>query len=100
MNELTFEWDLSKALKNVEKHGISFSEATTVFSDENAILFDDPDHSEEENRFNLIGISSSAKILIVCHCYRNNDEVIRIISARKATKTETKQYNKINLGWD
>lgn len=94
-----FEWDDKKAKINIEKHGITFEEATTVFSDECGILFDDPDHSGEEDRFILLGISAYAKILIVCHCYRCEDEVIRIISARKATKTEAKQYEEINEGW-
>lgn len=96
---IRFEWDISKSFINVKKHGVSFSEAATVFSDERAILFDDPDHSINEERFNIIGVSSSANILIVCHCYRCNDEVIRIISARKANKNEINQYNEINRGW-
>ncbi|WP_455719100.1 BrnT family toxin [Agathobacter sp.] len=99
MDSLKFEWDNNKALINADKHGVTFEEAMTVFSDENAILFDDPDHSEEEDRFLLLGISDQAKILIVCHCYRGEDDVIRIISARKATKTEAKQYSTINKGW-
>lgn len=99
MNRLNFEWDPNKAKINIEKHNISFEEASTVFSDENAILFDDPDHSLDEERFLLLGVSSQAKMLIVCHCYRSHDEVIRIISARKATKSETKQYSEINKGW-
>ncbi|MCM1040224.1 MAG: BrnT family toxin [Ruminococcus sp.] len=99
MDSIKFEWDNTKAQLNIEKHGISFSEASTVFADENAILFDDPEHSINEERFMLLGMSSQAKILIVCHCYRGTDEVIRIISARKATKTESIQYNEINKGW-
>ncbi|MDO5445982.1 MAG: BrnT family toxin [Eubacteriales bacterium] len=94
-----FEWDDNKALLNLDKHGISFFEASTVFEDEEAILFDDPDHSDEEERFMLLGLSSQAKMLIVCHCYRGADNVIRIISARKATKNEAKQYTEINKGW-
>ena len=94
-----FEWDDNKARLNIDKHGISFFEASTVFEDEEAILFDDPDHSDEEERFMLLGLSSQAKILIVCHCYRGADNVIRIISARKATKNEAAQYTEINKGW-
>ena len=77
---------------NKKKHGISFEEAQTVFYDEYAVLFDDPDHSDDEDRFLLIGMSRNTRILIVSHCYRGEDEVIRIISARKATKTETDYY--------
>ena len=99
MDELRFEWDLNKAKTNIEKHGISFEEATTVFADEQAVLFDDPDHSEDEDRSILLGFSAMAKMLIVCHCLREEGNVIRIISARKATKTEEKQYIEINQGW-
>ena len=99
MDELRFEWDPNKAKTNIEKHGISFEEATTVFADEQAVLFDDPDHSEDENRSILLGFSAMAKMLIVCHCLREEGNVIRIISARKATKTEEKQYVEINQGW-
>jgi len=100
MNKLKFAWDDKKAYGNIIKHdGITFEEATSVFDDENAILFDDPDHSEEEDRFILLGMSFQANLLIVCHCYRGEDEVIRIISARKATKTESKQYTEITEGW-
>ena len=99
MDELRFEWDPNKAKTNVEKHGISFEEATTVFADEQAVLFDGPDHSEDENRSILLGFSAMAKMLIVCHCLREEGNVIRIISARKATKTEEKQYTEINKGW-
>ena len=99
MDELRFEWDPNKAKINIEKHGISFEEATTVFADEQAVLFDDPDHSEDEDRSILLGFSAMAKMLIVCHCLREEGNVIRIISARKATKTEEKQYAEINQGW-
>lgn len=94
MNNIQFEWDNSKAHINIEKHNVSFEEATTVFADENAILFDDPEHSEEEERFLLLGFSEQARMLIVCHCYRSDDEIIRIISARKATKKESSYYEK------
>lgn len=98
--KLDFEWDDHKAAINKKKHnGITFEEASSAFEDENAIIFDDPDHSEDENRFLLIGISSHLRLLVVCHCYRHKENVIRIISARKATKSETKQYVEINDGW-
>lgn len=96
---MKFEWDENKAIINIEKHGVSFEEASTVFYDDSAILFDDPDHSVEEERFNLIGFSESARLLIVCHCVRDNDEVVRIISARKATAKEANDYREINEGW-
>ena len=89
---LYFEWDERKNISNVIKHGISFDEASTVFYDDRAILFDDPEHSLDEERFLLLGLSSSASICIVCHCYRQSDTVIRIISARKATKKEVQRY--------
>ena len=76
---------------NIKKHGVSFEEACSVFLDDEAILFDDPEHSDDEDRFILIGISKMAKICVVCHCYRKNNS-IRIISARKATKKEEKVY--------
>lgn len=90
---MKFEWDAEKASTNIKKHGVSFEEASSVFFDDNALLRDDPDHSEEEDRFIILGLSEAANILVVCHCYRMNDEIIRIISARKATSQETKQYN-------
>lgn len=99
MNSLKFEWDNNKASINKQKHGITFEEASTIFSDENAILFDDPEHSEVEERFLMIGISEQTNMLIVSHCYRGENDIIRIISARKATKKETKQYIDINKGW-
>ena len=90
--DITFDWDEKKNRTNILKHGISFEEAKTVFYDNDAILFDDPDHSYGEERFLIIGVSLSDKICIVSHCYRFNDAVIRIISARKATKNETMIY--------
>ena len=96
---MQFEWDEKKARMNEEKHGISFEEASTVFEDEQGILFEDPDHSLDEDRFILLGISTSAKLLIVCHCYRGTDGIIRIISARKATHSESEQYREINERW-
>ena len=79
---------------NQRKHGISFQEAKTVFYDEEALVIDDPEHSEQEDRFIILGLSNQANLLVVCHCYRASDTVIRIISARKATKTESKYYEK------
>lgn len=96
---MKFEWDDNKAQLNIEKHQITFEEASTVFYDEEAILFDDPDHSDDEERFNLLGFSSGANLLIVCHCVRGDNDIIRIISARKATKRESKQYTEINERW-
>ena len=96
MINLKFEWDEQKNKRNREKHKISFEEAETVFYDESAIVIDDPDHSQEEDRFVILGLSTKANILVVCHCYRASDTVIRIISARKATKTETLQYRDFN----
>lgn len=92
MSELRFEWDPGKAATNAKKHGVSFEEARSVFSDERAKLIDDPDHSDDEDRFVLLGLSSSLRVLIVCHCYRQEGNVIRIISARKAAACEAKFY--------
>jgi uncharacterized DUF497 family protein len=92
MSNIQFEWDARKASANVKKHGIYFDEARTVFFDENAKLIDDPDHSLDEDRFVLLGLSSTLKVVLVCHCYREHGNVIRIISARKATSHESKQY--------
>jgi uncharacterized DUF497 family protein len=92
MSELTFEWDDNKSVSNKKKHGISFEEAQTVFLDENALLIHDPDHSLEEDRFVLLGMSFKLRLLIVCHCYRKAENVIRIISARKATPAEQEKY--------
>lgn len=91
---IKFEWDWHKAAANEKKHGITFDEAKTVFSDENAKLINDPDHSQDEERFLLLGLSASLRILVVCHCVREyaDSENIRIISARKATLTEQHQY--------
>ena len=92
MKKLIFEWDDKKNTSNKRKHGVSFEEAQTVFFDENAIEFDDPDHSIQEERFILLGLSQSLKVLVVCHCYRSDESKIRIISARKATKKEQAVY--------
>jgi hypothetical protein len=89
---LRFEWDEQKESENRRKHGVSFQEGETVFSDENALLLGDPDHSEAEDRFILLGLSSRIRILLVCHCYRAKESIIRIISARRADKDERAQY--------
>ena len=91
---ISFEWDNAKNLSNIKKHGIRFEEARTVFLDEGALRFHDPDHSEDEDRFIMLGLSSHRRILIVCHCYREDDSVIRIISARKANKREAGAYGR------
>ena len=90
---MNFVWDENKAEINLRKHGVSFQEASTVFDDYDALQIYDPDHSEEEDRFIMLGMSSALRILVVCHCYKENDEQIRIISARKATRNETATYN-------
>ena len=89
---LTFEWDDEKSKINYEKHNISFEEAKTVFFDLNARVIADPEHSESEERFIILGLSKHIKLLVVCHCYKSEDDIIRIISARKATKNEQNQY--------
>jgi len=91
MTEIRFEWNKLKAMANKRKHGISFEEAQTIFYDEKAIQFDDPDHSKEENRFIMLGMSFKLRVLVVSHCERHGD-VIRIISARKAASHEAKTY--------
>ncbi len=92
MDNITFSWDEKKNELNHIKHGVSFEEAKTVFDDEFGRLISDPDHSEDEDRFVLLGLSQEIQLLMVCHCYRGKNDVIRIISARKANKSETKQY--------
>ena len=94
MSEIKFAWDDRKNRLNRIKHGVSFEEAKTVFYDENAIEFPDPDHSEREDRFLMLGVSYRLRMLIVCHCFREGDSTIRIISARKATKKEIERYEK------
>jgi uncharacterized DUF497 family protein len=86
MSELRFEWDPAKAAANLKKHGIDFDEAKSAFADERAKILPDPDHSDAEDRFILLGL------LVVCHCYRERDNSIRIISARRATKPESRHY--------
>ena len=89
---ISFSWDDRKIEANKKKHGVSFDEAKTVFYDENAIRYFDPDHSDDEDRFLMVGVSQKLRILIVCHCFREEDSVVRIISARKATKGEEDVY--------
>ena len=93
---MKFEWDESKNIINIQKHNVSFEEAMTVFKDVRAILRYDESHSETEDRFNILGISQLSNLLIVCHCYRENDTIIRIISARKPTKEESSYYEEEN----
>ena len=97
MKTINFSWDNVKAKSNLIKHKISFEEAKTVFDDDNARLIYDPDHSDTEDRFIVLGLSCTLKILTVVHCYRNSENNIRIISARKSTKSETKQYEEYTL---
>ena len=94
MDALQFEWDEAKANANLKKHGVGFAEAKSVFLDDHAKLIPDPDHSIDEERFVLLGYSSILKLLVVCHCYRAEGRVIRIISARKATRQETQIYER------
>ena len=92
MSNLSFEWDERKSAANVKKHGVSFDEAKSVFVDERAKLINDPDRSNVEDRFGLLGLSGALRLLLVCHCYRVGGSVIRIISARKASAHESKSY--------
>ena len=93
MSHITFEWNDRKAAENRKKHGVSFAEATSVFLDENARLIRDPEHSAQEDRFVLLGLSIQLRLLVVVHCYQEEDDVIRIISARKADGSERRQYS-------
>ena len=90
--DLSFEWDVNKASLNESKHGVSFMEAHSAFFDVDAKLIADPDHSSNEDRFVLLGISFETRIILVCHCYRGDGEVVRIISARIATRGESQNY--------
>lgn len=92
MSELKFTWDENKAQRNQKKHNVSLDETKTVFFDESARLIADPDHSENEDRFILLGLSLQLRLLLVCHCYREEPQEIRIISARKASKRERVQH--------
>lgn len=89
---IQFVWDENKNQSNRRKHGITFDEASTAFTDENGRVIFDPEHSEDEDRFILLGLDSSLRLLVVCHCFRENENTIRIISARKATRNEARQY--------
>lgn len=92
MNKIEFEWDFKKEKANTKKHGVTFEEARTSFYDEHALQFFDPEHSEDEDRFILLGISFKLNTLVVCHCFRQDEKIVRIISARKADKDEAKAY--------
>jgi len=92
MKDIHFDWNKSKASVNKKKHGISFEEAVTIFYDEHALEFYDPDHSDAEDRFIMVGLSFKTRTLVVSHCVRESGSVIRIISARKATKQEAQKY--------
>ena len=91
--QFTFEWDTEKNILNIEKHGVSFEEAKTIFYDPNVLYMYDPFHSDNEERFYAIGISEKLNVLIVSHCYRDEGKIIRIISARKADKNDERVYN-------
>lgn len=97
MREIRFTWDESKNFLSKKKHGVSFEEAKTVFYDENAIEFPDPDHSQDEDRFLMLGVSHRLRVLMICHCFREDDSIIRIISARKATRREVRYYQEKKL---
>lgn len=92
MDGLRFEWDESKNRANQRKHGVSFEEAETAFYDERAAVYYDPEHADDEDRFLLLGMSLRLHVLIVCHCYRESEGSIRIISARRADRREEKDY--------
>ena len=94
MSTVRFGWDDDKNKLNKKKHGVSFEEAQTVFYDDHAIEFYDPDHSGHEDRFLMLGMSYRLRVLLVCHCFREKDSLIRIISARKATQKETERYER------
>jgi len=89
---ILFDWDETKEAVNKIKHGVSFDEAMTAFADEHAQIYDDEEHSNDEERFVLIGFSEKTRLLMICHCYRDNDTITRIISARKATRHERQKY--------
>ena len=95
MIDVRFEWDERKNIANIRKHGISFTEAMTVFDDPNVLYKPDPDHSDREERFIVFGYSEKTRILVVCHCYQESDSVIRIFSARRATTSESDQYRRL-----
>ena len=92
MTDLRFVWDERKSVANARKHGVTFAEAETVFLDEEGLLIADPEHSDDEDRFVLLGLCARSRTLVVCHCYREEDSVVRIISARKADRQERTRY--------
>ena len=92
MDSLRIAWDKRKNNENIKKHKVSFEEAETVFKDENALQYFDPDHSDDEDRFILLGVSARRRVLVVCHCFRESELVVRIISARRADKSEGRAY--------
>lgn len=94
MKDVAFEWDEAKNKVNVQKHGVSFEEAESVFFDEFALLIADPDHSETEDRFLLLGLSAKLRLLLVCHCFEVDDGLIRVISCRKASRKEMLLYRR------
>lgn len=95
MRDVVFEWDSEKSSLNEKKHGVIFEEASSVFYDVNALVIADTEHSIDEDRFLILGMSTRLRMVVVCHCYRENDEVIRIISARKADAREVSQYERL-----
>ena len=94
MEDICFEWNGAKSKANIRKHGISFEEAMSVFFDEYALLIADPDHSETEDRFVLLGLSAKLRLLLVCHCFEVDDNLIRVISCRKANRKEMSLYRR------
>ena len=96
MKELDFQWDPRKDVENQRKHGVSFQEAESAFKDENAIQYFDPDHSDKEDRFLLLGLCTKLRLLVVCHCFLESELIVRIISARKANAREERHYREIN----
>ena len=94
MRDICFEWNEAKSKANIRKHGVSFEEAKSVFFDEYALLIADPDHSETEDRFVLLGLSAKLRLLLVCHCFEVDDNLIRVISCRKANRKEMSLYQR------
>ena len=92
MADIDFGWDPAKAIANIRKHGVTFEEARSVFVDERALIIADPDHSAAEDRFVLLGLSAALRVLVVVHCYRQDESTIRLISARRATRPERETY--------
>lgn len=94
VSDLRFAWDPRKANENSRRHGVTFGEAQTVFLDENALLIGDPDHSDDEDRFVMIGLSARLRVLVVCHCYRTAESEVRLITARKGDREERREYER------